>query len=78
MDIRVSEALWALSMMPEGILERWRVRDGALVAVGDAVAEVMIEGAWHEILAPSDGRLTIHLKHSSLVEPGTAIGELTF
>jgi pyruvate/2-oxoglutarate dehydrogenase complex dihydrolipoamide acyltransferase (E2) component len=77
MEIKISEALWALSMMPEGILERWRVHDGAVVALGDAVAEVMIEGALHEVLAPSDGRLTTHLKPSAIVEPGTVIGDVT-
>ena len=58
-DIRVDEALWASSMLPEGIVERWFITDGATVAVGDLMAEIRIEDALHEITAPASGRLTI-------------------
>jgi hypothetical protein len=51
-DIKVDEALWASSMLPEGIVERWFVADGATVAAGDRIAEIRIEGALHEITAP--------------------------
>jgi hypothetical protein len=45
-DIKVDEALWASNMLPEGIVERWFIADGAIVAL-------------HEIMAPVSGRLTI-------------------
>ena len=41
-DVRVSEDLWSTSILPEGILERWLVEDGARVQVGEAVAAVRI------------------------------------
>ena len=56
MDIRVSEELWATAMAPEGLLERWRVADGAPVRRGEAIAEVRIEECLHDIVAPDDGR----------------------
>ena len=43
-DIKVDEALWASSMLPEGIVERWFIADGAVVAAGDLMAEVRIAG----------------------------------
>jgi hypothetical protein len=58
-DIKVNEALWASSMLPEGIVERWFIADGAIVAAGDPMAEIRIEDALHEIMAPVSGRLTI-------------------
>ena len=46
-------------MLPEGIVERWFIADGAIVAAGDPMAEIRIEDALHEIMAPVSGRLTI-------------------
>jgi pyruvate/2-oxoglutarate dehydrogenase complex dihydrolipoamide acyltransferase (E2) component len=76
MDILVAEALWASSMLPKGILERWVVPDGAAVNAGDRIAEVRIEDALHEIMAPSGGRLTIMVATNGIVEPGSVIGQL--
>ena len=39
-DINVDEALWASSMFPEGIVERWFIADGTIVADGDPMAEI--------------------------------------
>ena len=36
-EIKVDSALWATSMLPEGVVERWLVVDGATVAAGDKV-----------------------------------------
>jgi Biotin-requiring enzyme len=58
-DIKVDEALWASNMLPEGIVERWFIADGSIVAAGDPMAEIRIEDALHEIMAPTSGRLTI-------------------
>lgn len=75
-DIRLSEDLWRNGMLPEGILERWYVEDGADVAPGAKVAEVRIESALHEIMAPVAGRLTILTDANAVVEPGTVLGRL--
>ena len=77
MDIRVSEALWASSMVPEGIVENWRVADGSHVGVGDAIAAVTIEGAVHEIIAPRSGRLSIVALANTMIEPGSLLARLT-
>jgi pyruvate/2-oxoglutarate dehydrogenase complex dihydrolipoamide acyltransferase (E2) component len=76
-DIQVDEALWASSMLPEGIVERWFIADGAIVAVGDLMAEIRIEDALHEITAPVSGRLTIVAAANTVVEPGSLLARLT-
>lgn len=70
-DIKVDEALWASSMLPEGIVERWFVADGAIVAVGDQMAEIRIEDALHEISAPM-----IVAAANTVVEPGSLLARL--
>jgi pyruvate/2-oxoglutarate dehydrogenase complex dihydrolipoamide acyltransferase (E2) component len=75
-DVKVDEALWASSMLPEGIVERWFFADGAIVAVGDRIAEVRIEDARHEITALASGRLTIVAVANALIEPGTLLARL--
>ena len=75
-DIKVDEALWASSMLPEGIVERWFIADGAVVAAGDLMAEVRIEDALHEITSPASGRLTIIAATNTVVEPGSLLARL--
>ena len=72
--ISVAPELWATSVLPEGILERWIFADGRQVEVGDPVAVIRIESALHDIMAPAKGRLHIHCKTNAVVEPGSAIG----
>lgn len=76
MDIRISEELWATAMAPEGLIERWRVADGALVRRGDAIAEVRIEECLHDVVAPDDGRLVRLESDGALIEPGSVIARL--
>jgi pyruvate/2-oxoglutarate dehydrogenase complex dihydrolipoamide acyltransferase (E2) component len=75
-DIKVEEALWASSMLPEGIVERWLIADGAIVAAGDPMAEIRIEDALHEITAPASGLLTIIAAANTVVEPGSLLARL--
>lgn len=74
--IAVSPDLWATSMLPEGVIERWLFPDGSRIEAGDPVATVRIEDALHELVAPARGRLSIGLKVNSVVEPGTSIGTI--
>jgi pyruvate/2-oxoglutarate dehydrogenase complex dihydrolipoamide acyltransferase (E2) component len=76
-EIKVDSALWATSMLPEGVVERWLVVDGAIVAAGDRMAELRIEDALHEIMAPASGRITIVAAANTVVEPGSLLGNLT-
>ncbi|WP_158800672.1 lipoyl domain-containing protein [Acidisoma sp. L85] len=77
LDIKVDEALWASSMMPEGILERWFQTTGAIVSRGEPIAEIRIEDALHEIVSPGSGTLTTIAAANSVVEPGTLLGTLS-
>jgi pyruvate/2-oxoglutarate dehydrogenase complex dihydrolipoamide acyltransferase (E2) component len=75
-NISLHEDLWRNSMLPEGILERWFVTDGAKVVTGEKIAEVRIESALHEIMAPASGRITILTEPDGVVEPGSVVGRL--
>jgi pyruvate/2-oxoglutarate dehydrogenase complex dihydrolipoamide acyltransferase (E2) component len=72
-DINVDAALWATAMLPEGILERWFVTDGELVVAGQRIAELRIEDALHDIMAPASGRLSIVAARNAVVEPGSVV-----
>lgn len=75
-DISISSDFWAGCMMPEGILERWRVPEGSYVEAGAVVAEIRIEDALHELTAPVRGRLVTLAKMNDIIEPGTVIGRV--
>ena len=75
-DIRVDEALWASSILPEGTVVRWFIADGSVVTAGKPIAEVRIEDALHEIMAPADGRLTIVAATNNVIEPGSLLGAI--
>lgn len=75
-DIRLSEELWQNGMLPEGILERWFVANGATVPSGAKIAEVRIESALHEITAPAAGIVTILTAPNAVVEPGSVVARL--
>ena len=74
--LTVAPELWSTSMMPQGILERWRVAPGAIVVAGQAVAEVRIGNYLHELSAPTGGRLSIEAQRNDVVEPGSVIGRI--
>jgi pyruvate/2-oxoglutarate dehydrogenase complex dihydrolipoamide acyltransferase (E2) component len=72
--ITVNEGLWASNMAPKGVLVRWRAHDGQAVMVGQALAEVRIEGALHEILSPCAGLLACSVEAGDLIQPGDRLG----
>ena len=74
--INADEALWRNNVLPEGILERWLVADGEAAREGHAVAQIRIEGALHDIVAPATGRLTIAAQKLSVIEPGFLLATL--
>lgn len=74
--IVVAPDLWACSIFPEGILERWLKRDGEAVRAGEAVAAVRVESALHELVAPASGQLAIGSRVNEVVEPGSVIGHV--
>ncbi len=75
-DIKVDEALWRSSILPEGVLEQWLAQDGVDVVVGHAVAVVRIEDALHDLIAPIAGRLQILSRANAVIEPGELVGRI--
>lgn len=73
-EIRAPEDLWATRLLPEGAVERWLVADGAEVKQGEAVAQVRVEDALHDLVAPVSGRLKIAAETNSVIEPGSVLG----
>ncbi|TGV51014.1 biotin attachment protein [bacterium M00.F.Ca.ET.141.01.1.1] len=74
--IKADEALWASSMLPEGILERWFITSGDTIKAGERIAEVRVEDALHEIVAPAGGRATIVAIANTVIEPGSILATL--
>jgi plastocyanin len=75
--IRIDEGLWRAAVAPEGVLEWWFRPDGAQVVAGEKVAQVQIEGAVHDVMAPADGRLCVLAFAGSILDPGAVIGEVS-
>ena len=75
-DIRIADNLWASNMLPEGLFERWRVAEGASVGRGEVVAEIRVEDALHEVVAPTAGRLLQLTGPGAIIEPGSLIARL--
>jgi pyruvate/2-oxoglutarate dehydrogenase complex dihydrolipoamide acyltransferase (E2) component len=72
-NINADQALWSTSMLPEGIVERWFVAEGAMAHAGRRVAEIRIEGALHDIVTPVTGHLTIVAPTNNIIEPGSLL-----
>ena len=72
--VTVNEGLGAWCRAPEGVLARGRARDSDAIAAGQTLAEVRIEGALHEILAPGPGKLIQSLRAGELVQPRRPAG----
>ena len=47
-EIRVDEALWASSILPEGTVVRWLVADGAMIVAGKPIVEIRVENPLYE------------------------------
>jgi pyruvate/2-oxoglutarate dehydrogenase complex dihydrolipoamide acyltransferase (E2) component len=75
-ELVVAPEFWMSRMLPEGIVERWLVADGAVVKQDDPVADLRIEGELVKLKAPAAGKLCIDTKVNSIVEPGSVIGHI--
>ena len=76
LSINADEVLWRNSMLPEGVLERWLVADGDIAHAGHAIAQVRIEGALHDIVAPATGCLNHSAPRLSVIDPGFLLATL--
>jgi pyruvate/2-oxoglutarate dehydrogenase complex dihydrolipoamide acyltransferase (E2) component len=75
-QVAVSPDFWVSRIYPEGIIERWLVRDGASVKTDQALAELRIEGAIITLKSPASGTLVIETHGSSPIEPGAVVGRI--
>ena len=75
-ELVVAPEFWLSRMLPEGIVERWLVADGAVIRQNDPVADLRIEGELVKLKAPAAGTLSIDAKVNSIVEPGSVIGHI--
>ena len=73
-DIKVPPELWASSIMPEGIVEKWLRPNGSTINAGEPIAVVRIESGLHELLAPASGILQTNCQVNGVVDPGFVIG----
>ncbi|TPI49297.1 biotin attachment protein [Mesorhizobium sp. B2-4-7] len=63
-------------MLPEGILEHWFIASGDPIRAGERIAEVRVESALHEIVAPAAGRATIVASANTVIKPGSILAIL--
>ena len=63
-EIRITADLWASSMLPEGIIEKWIMPDGAFVESGEPVAAIRIED---DIIAKRPPGQALRLKLHSML-----------
>ncbi|ALG91545.1 MULTISPECIES: lipoyl domain-containing protein [Actibacterium] len=73
-DILIPAGLWDTDLNPEGIVANWFFGEGAAVAKGDVVAEIMVEKSTFDIEAPEAGVLHRVIPKDGVVRPGVAIG----
>ncbi len=74
--VRLDETLFENCMEQEAILLSWLAPGGARVEQGQHIAEVLVEGMRHEIMAPICGRLVDLLPTCTVLEPGDQLCRL--
>ncbi len=74
-DIVVPADLWDTE--DEGVLFLWVYPDGALVEKGKLIAELTVEKAQLELVAPASGRLKILAAPETILRKGQVIGTIT-
>jgi len=72
--IVIADDLWEGDA--EAVITSWLVSDGAEVAAGDLVAEVMSEKSQFEIEAPVAGVLKIIEEEDAVIAKGAVIGQV--
>ena len=75
-EVRVDEAISASTVLPEGVVQRSFIADGALAETSAKIAEIRIKGALHAITSPASDRLTIIAAVNDVVEPGFLLATL--
>jgi pyruvate/2-oxoglutarate dehydrogenase complex dihydrolipoamide acyltransferase (E2) component len=73
-DITIPQDLWDDDK--EGVIVSWLYVDGAAVAQGKLIAEVMVEKSQLELNSPASGKLKILSPAETVVRKGDVIGRI--
>jgi pyruvate/2-oxoglutarate dehydrogenase complex dihydrolipoamide acyltransferase (E2) component len=73
-DILVPADLWDTE--DEGVLFLWVYPDGSLVEQGKLIAELTVEKAQLELVAPASGRLKILVPPETIIRKGQVLGKI--
>ncbi len=60
----------------EGVMSTWFVDEGASVAAGDLIGEVMVEKVSGEVRAPAGGRIHLTVSEDDVVRQGSVIATI--
>lgn len=60
----------------DGVVATWFVDDGAIVTVGQLIAEVAVDKVDAEVFAPADGTLSIAVVEGRAAAQGSAIATI--
>jgi pyruvate/2-oxoglutarate dehydrogenase complex dihydrolipoamide acyltransferase (E2) component len=60
----------------EGVLLHWTYEEGTVIARGAMLAEIMVEKAQLELIAPVAGRLHIGAAPDTIIRKGDVVGRI--
>lgn len=73
-DIVVPREMWGETL--EGVVVTWLYKDGATVSAGQPIAEVLLDKAQVEVVAPASGKLEILAAPETVIGRDHAIGRI--
>jgi len=74
MDVQIPLDLWQDDL--DGSIQAWLVVDGSRVEEQQPIAEIILEKAIFEVVAPVAGQLRQLKPEEALVRPGDTIGSI--
>ena len=74
--VAVPEDLWEPQGDEEAVLAGWLVQDGAAVAEGAVIAEIMVDKVTLDVVAPASGRLAIVTPVDARIHLGDVIAKI--
>lgn len=75
MDVNIPTDLWEENT--EAAITSWLVSDGAIVAEGQLIAEIMVEKVQYEVKAPKSGKIAIAQPVEAVVAKGGTIATIS-
>ena len=74
-EVRVPLDMWAEDDTT-GTVVVWLFADGAAVNKGDLIAEILVEKATMELLAPATGTLLINVEPETVIDRGQLVASI--